>query len=171
MTLPAIRPPLRLAIPRADLGLVPFLMLLPFMYVPKLLEGDTQPWVLVGAVFAVFTYRPQAFVRRRDLGVLGLVVFALAAYIARAGLVIESIRAAYIYLTFAILWLLAQRGGHGYFRAAVKYTLTVWFLVGLYQYFAVLLGVAVEFSGRYVESRSGVPSLTLSRPISEAFRY
>lgn len=160
MMMPAVSPQRRLAIQRADIGLVPFLTLLPFMYVPKLLEGDTQPWVLLGAVFALFTYRPQAFVHRRDLGVLVVVLLALAAYVARAGFVIDAIRAAYIYLTFAVIWLLAQRGGHDYFRLAIKYTLTVWFFVGIYQYIAVLLGFAVEFTGRYVEGRSGVPSLT-----------
>jgi hypothetical protein len=41
----------------------------------------------------------------------------------------------------------------------VQIVLVVWFLVGLYQYLAVQLGLPVSFAGRYVEGRSGIPSL------------
>jgi hypothetical protein len=152
-------PRLALRIPRSDTGLLPFLLLLPFLFVPKLLDGDTQPWVLLGAVFALFTYRPRQFLARRDLPALLLAVLALAAYTARVGLVLETVRAAYIYLMFAVFWVLGNRGGHGYFRVALCYVLGLWFLVGLAQYVAVQLGYDIAVSGRYVAGRSGVPSL------------
>lgn len=143
----------------ADAGLLPFLLALPFLYVPKLLEGDTQPWVFLGAVFALFTFRPRLFIQKSDLPAILFAVAALAAYVARAGLGAETIRAAYIFLVFATLWILANRGGHTLFRRAVQVVLVVWFLVGLYQYLAVRLGLPVSFAGRYVEGRSGIPSL------------
>lgn len=151
--------PRAFTLPRADLGLLPFLLLLPFMYVPKWLEGDTQPWVLMGALVALVLYRPQLFLRRRGLPALLLALLALAAYVARVGLVLETVRAAYIYLTFAVFWTLALRGGHDWFRVAVCYTLALWFAVGLTQYVAVNAGIEIGFAGRYVAGRSGVPGL------------
>jgi hypothetical protein len=144
--------------PAETLAVLPFLAALPFMYAPKVLEGDTQPWVLIGTVIALFFYRPRQFLLRKDLGVILVAFAALAAYAARAGFVAETVRAAYIYLNFICLWALAQRGD-SYFAAGVRYTLVLWFLVGAYQYAAVQLGLPVEFAGRYVAGRSGVPSL------------
>jgi hypothetical protein len=141
------------------MGLLPFLLLLPFLFVPKLLAGDTQPWVLLGAVFALFTFRPRQGLSRRDLPALLLALLALAAYVGRVGLVLETVRAAYIYLMFAVFWVLGNRGGDRYFRVAVCYVLALWFLVGLTQYVSVQLGYDIGFSGRYVAGRSGVPSL------------
>lgn len=143
----------------ANIGLLPFLLVLPFLYVPKLLEGDTQPWVLIAAVVALFSYRPRLFIQRTDLPAILLGSLALAAYIVRAGLGLETLRAAYIFLTFAVLWILANRGGHDWFRVAVRYVLLVWFLVGLYQFLALRLGLPVTFVGRFIEGRNAIPSL------------
>jgi hypothetical protein len=144
----------------ADIGLLPFLLVLPFLYVPKVLEGDTQPWVLIAALIALFSYRPRQFIQRKDLPAILLGVLALAAYVARAGLGLEAVRAAYIFLTFAVFWILANRGGHDWFRIAVRYVLLVWFLVGLYQFLALRLGLPVSFAGRFIEGRNALPSLT-----------
>ncbi len=148
------------SIAAADLGLLPFLFTLPFLYVPKVLEGDTQPWVLVTAILALLTYRPRLFIQRRDLPAILLGILALAAYVIRAGLGLETLRAAFIFLTFAVLWILASRGGHDWFRVGVRYVLLVWFLVGLYQFLALRFGLPVSFAGRFIEGRNALPSLT-----------
>lgn len=144
----------------ANIGLLPFLLTLPFLYVPKLLEGDTQPWVLIAAILALFSYRPRLFIQRKDLPVILLGLLALSAYVVRAGLGLETLRAAYIFLTFVILWILANRGGQDWFRVGVRYVLLVWFLVGLYQFLALRLGFPVSFAGRFIEGRNALPSLT-----------
>lgn len=137
------------------------MLLLPFIYVPRLLEGDTQPWVLFGAVFALFTYRSRKFLSRRDALAIGLAVLALLSYVVRAGFTIETVRVAYILLGFCAQWVLANRGGHEYFRYAVRYAVALWFFFGLFQYISIQLGLPViVFSERFAEGRSGVPSLT-----------
>lgn len=147
------------AFPLSDVGLLPFLLTLPFLYAPKLLPGDTQPWVFLGAVVALFFFRPRQFIQKKDWLAIGLAVLSLGAYVARAGLGAETLRAAYIFLIFATLWMLGNRGGHNWFRTMACTVLVIWFLVGLYQYVAVRFGLPVTFPGRYVEGRSGVPSL------------
>jgi len=150
----------RWQIARADLGMVPFLASLPFLYVPKLLEGDTQPWVLLTAVFALFTYRPRNFLQRGDVLLVGVVLLAIGIYAARAGVSGLTVRMAYILLMFLVLWALARRGGEDLFAIGVRFTLTVWFIAGLYQYVAVRFGLPMDFGGRYIEGRGGVPSMT-----------
>ena len=146
--------------PLSDVGLLPFLLALPFLYVPKILPGDTQPWVFFGAVLALFAFRPRLFVQKKDLLAIFLALGSLAAYAARAGLSVETVRTAYILLVFATIFILAGRGGHRWFRSAACAVLVIWFLVGLYQYLAVHFRLPVSFVGRYGEGRSGVPSLT-----------
>ncbi len=142
-----------------DAGLWPLLFLLPFMYVPKVLEGDTQPWVLGGAVFALFFYRPHRFLLREDLIVVALALLSLLAFLLRAPVGPEMLRAANMFLTFAVLWVVFNRGPNEAIRIGVRYALTVWFLVALFQYVALSLGVDVVFSGRFVAGRSGVPGM------------
>jgi hypothetical protein len=47
-----------------------------------------------------------------------------------------------------------------FFPSAVRLTILIWLAVGLYQYISVALGLPIEIAGRFVEGRSGVPSLT-----------
>lgn len=145
--------------PVADLGIVPFLAVLPFMFVPKILDGDTQPWVLIAALIALFTYRPREFFDRRDLPIVALAALSLAALGLRTGASPEFLRAGYIFLTFTVLWILARRDRGDWFGLGVRITIGVWFAVGVYQYLATLLGIPVEITGRFVEGRGGVPSL------------
>jgi hypothetical protein len=140
--------------------MMPFLASLPFLYVPKLLEGDTQPWVLLTAVFALFTYRPRNFLQRSDVLLVAMVLLAIGIYAARAGVTGMTVRMAYILLMFLVLWALARRGGEDLFAMGARFTLTVWFIAGAYQYIAVKLGLPMDFGGRYVEGRGGVPSMT-----------
>lgn len=153
---PATRWP-RLAV--ADLGLLPLLAVLPFIYVPKVLEGDTQPWVLLGALLALFLFRPRQFLARQDFPEILLALMSLAAYAMRGGFTAETLRLAYIFVTFSMLWMIIGRGGHDLLRQGVRLTLVVWFAVAAYQYVALQLGLPVSFSGRFMEGRSGVPGL------------
>jgi hypothetical protein len=130
------------------------------MYAPKVLEGDTQPWMLLGALIALLTFRTQSFLRRDAVLAVALAALALLFVFGRSGLTAESLRSTYVLGTFAILFVVAKRGGHDLFAVGVRITLLIWFLVGAYQYVALLMNLPVNFVGRFVEGRSGVPSLT-----------
>jgi len=140
--------------------MLPLLAALPFMYAPKVLEGDTQPWVLMGALFALFSFRTRRFVRPDDGILIGLASLSFLAYAARSELGLETIRNAYTQITFIVLWVVSRRERGDFFPAAIRLTIVVWLGVGLYQYFSIAFGLPIEISGRYVEGRSGVPSLT-----------
>ena len=47
-----------------------------------------------------------------------------------------------------------------FFPSAVRLTILIWLAVGLYQYISIAQGLPIEIAGRFVEGRSGVPSLT-----------
>jgi len=143
-----------------ELGVLPLLATLPFMYYPKLLEGDTQPWVLMAALLALVSFRIESFARRSDLLPIALALACAATYAIRSESAYDTLRAVYTQLAFVVFWLVCRRENDEFFPAAVRLTITIWLAVGLYQYIAVAMGWPVEFSGRYVEGRSGVPSLT-----------
>jgi hypothetical protein len=144
------------------ISLLPLLLSIPLMYWPRVLEGDTQPWVGIGALIAFLTYWPrratysQAFpVVATVLGILAIGAFwirdpdrdMLNRYVAIIG-------------TLMLLWHVGNRGVHHAVGTFIRITIVLWFLVGLYQTVALRLGLPVEFFGRYAEGRSGVPSLT-----------
>lgn len=144
-----------------DVGVIPLLVSFPFMYFPKLLGGDTQPWVFVAALIALFTFRTDQFMKvRRDLPLITLSLMCIAVYMLREPSTYDAVRNAYTYMAFIVFWLVSQRESGGYFSIAVKVTVVVWFAVGLYQYLAIKLGYAVYIPGRYLEGRMGPPSLT-----------
>jgi hypothetical protein len=149
----------QLRIPIRDIGVLPLLCALPFMYYPKVLDGDTQPWVLLAALVALVSYRRTEFVARRDLVVLVLALLCVAVYGLRSDLNPAFIRQAYIYVSFAALWVIVQRDRGDYLVHGIRITITLWFLVGLAQYIMVRSGYAFEM-GRYMPGRSGIPSLT-----------
>ncbi len=159
---PAPSPPLwagyRVSV--SSIGAFPLVLAMPLMFFPKLLEGDTQPWVLMAALLALVTFRTSRFLLARDGALLALALFCVPVFALRAQSTGDLVRATYIYLSFAVLWLVCRRESGDIFPAAVKFTIVVWFVVGLYQYVFVALGLPIEISGRYVEGRSGVPSLT-----------
>ncbi len=142
------------------LGAWPLAVTLPFMFFPRLLEGDTQPWVLLAAILALATFRTSRFVLTKDVPLLALALLCLPIYALRSEVGPDLLRAAYTYLSFAVFWMVCRREQGDVFPTAVKLTVVVWFLVGLYQYLSVALGLPIEIAGRFVEGRSGVPSLT-----------
>jgi hypothetical protein len=146
-------------IKRSDIGILPLLVSFPFMYYPKLLEGDTQPWVLIGALIALFTFRTRSFFNRRDLWLIGLAFLAIVTYAFRGSVGFFLLRHVYTYLTFIVLWVVCQRERGDFFPTAVKATVVIWFLIGLYQYAALNLGYEIEIAGRYLKGRMGPPSL------------
>jgi len=146
--------------PLAMLGAWPLAVTLPFMFFPRLLEGDTQPWVLLAAILALATFRTSRFVLTKDVPLLALALLCLPIYALRSEVGPDLLRAAYTYLSFAVFWMVCRREQGDVFPTAVKLTVVVWFLVGLYQYLSVALGLPIEIAGRFVEGRSGVPSLT-----------
>lgn len=147
-------------IARSDLGILPLIVCCPFMYFPKLLEGDTQPWVLIAALIAFFTFRTRRFILRGDVTLVLVAMLCVMVYALRAGFGLDLLRAIYTQLAFIVLWLVCRRDHGDFLPAAIRLTVVVWLAVGLYQYVFVALGLPVEIVGRYVEGRSGVPSLT-----------
>ncbi len=143
-----------------DVGILPLLVSLPFMFYPKALAGDTQLWVLTGATIAFLTFRTDRFLNRRDGVLIVLAFLCILAYASRNTYGYELIRHTYTYVAFLVFWVVCQREKGEYFPLAVKATVLVWFLVGLYQFLALKFGYQIEFVGRYVEGRGGVPSLT-----------
>ncbi len=144
-----------------DIGILPLLVSFPFMFYPKVLAGDTQPWVLIGALIALFTFRTNIFLRRRDGVLVILAVLCVLAYAFRSTVGFFLLRHVYTYLTFVILWTVCQRDKGDYFPTAIRATVIIWFVVGLYQYVALNLGYEIEISGRYLAGRMGPPSLTV----------
>jgi len=143
-----------------DIGVFPLLFSFPFMFYPKVLAGDTQPWILSAALIAFFTFRTGQFFDRRDGVLVVLSILSILAYAFRSALGFELLRQIYTYLAFLIFWMVCGRENGEYFPAAVKATVIVWLGVGLYQYAAIAMGFQIEPFGRYMEGRSGVPSLT-----------
>jgi hypothetical protein len=144
----------------SDIGILPLIAACPFMYFPKVLEGDTQPWLLIGALAAFLTYRTRRFMLRGDVPLVALALLCVLVYALRGGLTSDLVRAAYTQGTFIMLWLVCRRDDGDLMPAAIRLTVGVWLAVGLYQYVFVALGLPVEIAGRYVEGRGGVPSLT-----------
>jgi len=147
---------------RFDAGIVPLIVCCPFMYFPKILEGDTQPWVMIAALIALFTFRTRRFILRGDVALVLIAMLCVVVYAVRAGFGLDLLRATYNQLAFIVLWLVCRRDQGDYLPTAIRLTVIVWLAVGLYQYVFVALGLPIEISGRFVEGRSGVPSLTSS---------
>ncbi len=144
----------------ADLGALPLAFMLPFMYYPKVLDGDTQPWLLLAGLVALLTFRPSRFALRSDALPVLLAAACAVTYMLRSDSWSDIVRACYIQFAFFVFWLVCRRERDEIFPAAVRWTIVVWLAVGLYQYLALALGWPVSIPGRYVEGRSGVPSLT-----------
>lgn len=149
-----------LGVKRADLGILPLLVVLPFMFFPKLIDGDTQLWVLLAALVALVGFRVKPFLRMDDALLLGLSVACAIAFALRSLDTFETLRAWYTHLAFIVLWIVCRRERGEYFGMAIRATIVIWLVVAVYQYVEVALGLPVELFGRYVAGRSGVPSLT-----------
>jgi hypothetical protein len=145
---------------RDDIAILPFMAVMPFMYAPKVLEGDTQPWMMLVAILAFFWFRPAIAFNRRDLSLIVLAMLCILAFVLRSASIFDSIRSIYTFGVFILLWTVVQRENGDYFHKAIRYVIVVWFAAGFYQYLAINLDLPVSFAGRYVEGRSGVPSLT-----------
>lgn len=146
----------------ALLGFLPVMVAMPLMYWPRVLESDTQPWVAIGAFLSCLFFWPRS--PRADARGLFLPIIAAVScvviYLLEETDLQASIRYAGIMLTFSMLWIVAYRGGQEFVATAVRLTIVIWFVAGLYQIVAIRAGLPVEIFGRYVAGRSGVPSLT-----------
>lgn len=153
----------------ADIGILPLMVSLPLLYFPKVLEGDTQLWVLGASVIALLTFRTERFILKSEFWLALLCVACVVLYAIRVDLetsvtnltgAADFLRAGYTQVAFITFWIISRREGGQYFGWAVRFTIAVWLLVAIYQYVAVRVGLPVEFTGRFVPGRSGVPSLT-----------
>jgi len=106
----------------------------PFMYYPKILEGDTQLWVFASAIFAMFTFRTRRFILRSDSPMLLLAALCILAYAMRSELGPDLLRICYKQVAFIVLWMVCRREQGDFFPSAVRLTILIWLAVGLYQY-------------------------------------
>lgn len=138
------------------------LIAMPLLYWPRILEGDTQPWVAIGAAIAFVFYLPvkdeQYSAETRWVWILSIA--CVATFWFRDPIMDSFFRYSLMMVIFVLLWTVARRGASEEIGTVVRATLVLWFVVGFYQTIAIRLGLPVEFFGRYLESRSGVPSLT-----------
>ena len=95
----------------SDLGILPLIAACPFMYFPELLEGDTQPWVLLAALIGFFTYRTRRFILRSDFPLVLLALLCVVVFALRGGSGPDLLRAAYTQITFIVLWLVCRGMG------------------------------------------------------------
>lgn len=107
-----------------NLGLVPLLVAIPLMYWPKVIEGDTQPWVSLGAAVALIAYWPvragyQFFEATMVVALCAaaIVVFYLAGA-DEAGI----LRYGVILTTFAMLWIIGLRNPGALIGQATRWT-------------------------------------------------
>lgn len=141
-------------------ALLPFAITMPLIYWPKVIETDTQPWVILGVLLAFAFYWPPQRRHKIDIVLAIFVSFAAIVFVLRSPTDELATRYILIMITFFLLWDVAKRGAANYLVPAVKATIVIWFAIGLYQTVAIRLGLPVEFAGRYVATYSGIPSLT-----------
>ena len=145
----------------ADIGVLPLLITFPFMFYPKILEGDTQPWIFIGTVIALFTFRVRTFLVKSDLPLLLMSALCLGAFALRNSSGQEQlIRAAFTQVLFVSLFIVCRRERGDLFPSAIRMTILIWFIAGLTEYIFVQLGLPITWiEGRFLLGRGGVPSL------------
>lgn len=136
-----------------------FVLVFPFSFFPKLVDGDTQPWPLVGVVLLLFANRAAIRISTIDMGVLSLAILAVMTFFMRAGFSEASARFAYKVISFTLFWFCSRTVSSALVSLGMKMVIVIWFVVGLFQTMAVSLGQSAWITGRFVEGRGGVPSL------------
>lgn len=147
-----------------DVGIFPLLLMIPFMYMPKVVNGDTQPWIVSTALIAFLTFRTNDFFFKRDVPLVALSLLCVAAYWMRTDDNFLLMRTCYIHISFIMLWLTCRRADDALFTATIKYTIILWFAVGIYEFVNRAtghgLGMPELFTGRFGTGNGGIPSLT-----------
>lgn len=147
-----------------DIGILPLMVSLPLMYFPTVLSGDTQPWVLLGALIALFTFRTATFLQKKDISLIILSFFSVFVYALRGRFDYLFLRFVYIHVAFVVLWIVAQRERGLFFGYVIRITIVIWFLFGFYEFVSMSLGhglgVPPFLAGRFGSGQRGVPSLT-----------
>ncbi len=142
-----------------DRAALPLLICFPFLNFPKVLDGDTQPWLLVGCILSISFFMTR-FRRDYSLTVIGFLCLACVLIVCVRGADLTiTLRYVYVYLMCFMLFLLLRDTSEEARSLAVRYAIVVWFLFGAVQYVFLVFGIAIEFTGRFVEGRTGVPSI------------
>lgn len=137
-----------------------FVVVLPFSFYPRVIDGDTQPWPFLATVLLFVLSSAIKGVTRADVLVVGVTLGCLVMYLLRTGIDEDFLRFAYKMMAFILLWLCVPALPPALIARAMRWVIAIWFFVGLLQTLAVAIGLDVSFSGRFVWGRSGVPSLT-----------
>jgi hypothetical protein len=144
-----------------NISIMLFLIALPFMYYPKVLSGDTQPWILMALLVAFATYKIDLFIRHQDFLIIFLALCCVLVYALRNESAFAVLRNTYTFVTFVLAWVVVQRGDERLFMMAIKFTVLLWFLVGVVQFVSDKLGYHIDVSGRWHKIvKQGPPSLT-----------
>lgn len=141
-------------------GTTLFLLALPLSFFPKLIDGDTQPWPLLATFLLLLVNKEAQKLRSADMLVIAIAFAGIITYLARSGFTEDFFRFSYKLVSFSLLFVCCSALPSSLVARAMRWVITIWFLVGLLQTIAVALDVNIYMPGRFVEGRSGVPSLT-----------
>ncbi|MBL4783835.1 MAG: hypothetical protein JKY49_00245 [Cohaesibacteraceae bacterium] len=136
-----------------------FVLVLPFSFYPKLIDGDTQPWPLLASLLLFGLSRRAKQMSRLDLLMVAVTIASFIVYFPRSGFNQDLARFAYKLIAFNLLWFCVPSLPPVLVSRAMRWVIAIWFIVGLLQTLAMMLGIDVSYSGRFVPGRSGVPSL------------
>ncbi|MDF1756298.1 MAG: hypothetical protein P1U89_26150 [Verrucomicrobiales bacterium] len=140
------------------LGVIPFLLILPFQYLPKIHPGDTQPWVLIVGILCYFlwNFNFKISVGGASFAILAPLIVLVLLLDTREGVFFREL---YFLVSLFVFWELATRDRGEILHIGLKWTLSLYLIIALIQTASVKLGFHFPISGRFLASRGGVPSL------------
>jgi hypothetical protein len=141
---------------------IPLILLtlsLPLAYAPKILAGDTQPWILIASLISILFVKNIFRLEKSFVILLFASFFSIISYYYRSESDYMMLRNLYIYVSFLVFWIVTRKYEH-IFSDAIRFTVLVWFAVGLCQIVSIFLGHDLSPIGRFVPFRTGPPSIT-----------
>ena len=133
---------------------------LPFSYYPRLIDGDTQPWPLLAAIFLLLSSKSARILTKTDILLIAFAFLAIVGTLVRFEMSEHTLRFAFKVISFLAFWMCARSLPPEVVAYGMKMVISLWFIVGVLQTIFILLGFDFPFSGRFIASRGGVPSLT-----------
>ena len=133
----------------------------PFIFYPKVVIGDSQPWLLIAAIISFLILRFQrvhSICKIKALHILPVAFILIS--IVREQNEMLLYRAIYAQVIFIVLWSVIDKTNTKYFYTGFVATSFIWLAAAIYQCIIIYFQLSLEITGRYVIDRGGVPSLT-----------
>ena len=140
--------------------LIPLFIAVPFTFFPRIIDGDSQPWVLIGAfiAFAFLIYKEK--ITKDELIMGGLVFISILTMFFREGINFYFFRFGFILSSFYLLWVVLRRIDAIFVGMVFRITIIIWVFFGLYQTLSINSFLPVIETGRFGLTETGVPSFT-----------